>query len=301
MEEAIVPTEVTTPRLSGYEAHSLAKMFPPMSESDRMELLADIKQNGLINDIVLHEEQVLDGLNRQAICLELGVPPRYKQFADLNPKMTPFDYVVAQNFKRRHLTPSQKSELAATFVEMRQADPQSANLRSTGKASKEIAKLAGVSPRSIEHAIKVRHNGTAPLLQAVKDGDIAVSAAADIAELPAEKQDEIVKSHSKKVAATAAKTVREEKRGLSACKGFSKPFAWFGKGFEQLSEQGKPKKEHECVVIAFEPAQKEKAIQNIVALMDLGCVVHATRGIKRGTLIMASRRQEKDETNKTAC
>ena len=199
----------------GYPAHRLAEMLPPMTDEERVELLKDIKEHGQLNDIVLFEDQVLDGRNRQGICLELDVPPRYIQFADLNLQMTPFDYVISQNCNRRHLTPSQKAALGAEILKARQAVPASAILRSNGKASNEVAKLTGASARSVESAVKVGQKGTESLQQALKAGDIPVSTAAEIADLPHEEQNAIVKSGSKKVAAKAAKEILAKKRAKS--------------------------------------------------------------------------------------
>ena len=46
------------------EVHELSKIFPPMSDEDFAELKQDIAKNGLLNPIVLHEGQVLDGAHR---------------------------------------------------------------------------------------------------------------------------------------------------------------------------------------------------------------------------------------------
>ena len=47
-----------------YEYHELANLFPLMDESQYSDLVADIKENGLVESIVLHEGKILDGRNR---------------------------------------------------------------------------------------------------------------------------------------------------------------------------------------------------------------------------------------------
>lgn len=56
----------------------------------------------------------------------------------------------------------------------------------------KAAEMLNVSPRSVKNAIAVRDHGVPELGAAVKSGEIAVSAAAEIAKAPAEEQAAIV-------------------------------------------------------------------------------------------------------------
>jgi ParB-like chromosome segregation protein Spo0J len=58
------------------EFHPLANLFPPLEEKELDELTADIRANGLRENIVLHEGKILDGRNRYYACLRAGVEPR---------------------------------------------------------------------------------------------------------------------------------------------------------------------------------------------------------------------------------
>jgi hypothetical protein len=62
-----------------------------------------------------------------------------------------------------------------------------ANLRNL-HSSKRAAETANVSPRSVDSASKVLERGTSELLDAVMGGEVSVSAAAQIAELPREER-----------------------------------------------------------------------------------------------------------------
>src|SRR5258705_10815697 len=86
--------------------HPLADLFPLLEGDEFEQLVADIKANGLIEDIVLYDGMILDGRNRYRACLAAGVPPTTynadKWIAD------PAAFVVSANIRRRHLTHAQK-------------------------------------------------------------------------------------------------------------------------------------------------------------------------------------------------
>ena len=82
------------------------------------------------------------------------------------------------------------------------------------KQSRDKAAAAvGVSGKLADAAKKVRTKGTPELQQAVESGEVAVTAAALVADLPKEKQSEIVASDQVK---DAASDIREEKRRAAA-------------------------------------------------------------------------------------
>jgi hypothetical protein len=81
------------------------------------------------------------------------------------------------------------------------------------KASEKAAEAVGVSGKSVSDAKKVRTKGVPELAAAVERGDVAVSAAAAVAELPKEQQSEIVAREEVK---EAAAKLREEKKQAKA-------------------------------------------------------------------------------------
>lgn len=93
-------------------AHPAAELFPMMSEAALTELAEDIRENGLINRIVLDPEgrSVVDGRNRQVACRLAGVEPEFER---LDEGVDPLSFVVSLNVKRRSLTKPQLAIAAA--------------------------------------------------------------------------------------------------------------------------------------------------------------------------------------------
>jgi hypothetical protein len=66
--------------------------------------------------------------------------------------------------------------------------PRAGGSSRRGQGRGERAALCGVSPRSVESASKVKARGAPALVEAVRTGNVAVSAAAEVADLPEEEQ-----------------------------------------------------------------------------------------------------------------
>ena len=91
------------------KVHPAANLFPRMVGEEFDSLVEDIRRNGLIHPIVHHKKQILDGRNRLAACAEAGVEPR---FVEWNGPGGPVTFVISNNLRRRHLTPSQSAMIA---------------------------------------------------------------------------------------------------------------------------------------------------------------------------------------------
>ena len=91
--------------------HPACELFPIMSEKELTDLTEDICANGLQNDIITYESQILDGRCRQIACQRGDVEPRFRSW---NGKGSPLAFVIAQNLQRRHLT---RDQMTAVGVE----------------------------------------------------------------------------------------------------------------------------------------------------------------------------------------
>jgi len=87
-----------------YKFHEVSKLFPLLEGKAFDELVQDIKNNGLLEPIWLHEEKIVDGRNRYRACKVAGVEPRFRVW---NGKGSLVSFVVSLNLRRRHLTQSQ--------------------------------------------------------------------------------------------------------------------------------------------------------------------------------------------------
>lgn len=92
----------------GMPIHPVCDLFPMMDPSSLAGLAADIKSNGLLSAIVLHEGQIVDGRNRLLACREAGVEARFVEWRQTYTGAMPVDcWIWSLNVERRHLTPDQ--------------------------------------------------------------------------------------------------------------------------------------------------------------------------------------------------
>lgn len=200
-----------------------------MEGAEYAALVDDIKRNGLRDPIVRYHENakwyVLDGRNRLRACQDAGVKPQWDDYVGKDP----IAYAMSKNVHRRHLNETQRAFVGAELVPLyeKQAKERqieggkkkgSANLREASKASEAAARAVNVSPRSVESALKVNRDGAPEVVAAARQrGELAVSAAADLAKLPKAKQRAVMKKAQKKSGGMRAGSVRawakqEEKR-----------------------------------------------------------------------------------------
>jgi N6-adenosine-specific RNA methylase IME4/ParB-like chromosome segregation protein Spo0J len=220
--------------------HPLADIFPLIGGDDFDQLVADIRDNGLREPIVLLEGQILDGRNRYRACVAAGLMPEeltapgrahLRYFHSFVPAGFPtpardglLAYVISKNLRRRQLNDDQRRMVAARLVNLKQGRPvddktsQNADI-SRGSAAKMLASdVAG-----IDRARSVISRAVPELIAAVDQGVVSVASAVDLAGQDIERQAEIVKalprdehgrltSASKKALAPVIKEIRVEKQ-----------------------------------------------------------------------------------------
>ena len=181
------------------EFHPLANLFPLIEGEDFTALVADIREHGLHEPVVLFNGKILDGRNRYRACREVGIECRFETFQGTDP----VGYVISLNLRRRHLDESQRSMVAAKLATLKRGDNQHSPIGETSQA--KAAELLNVGKRSVERAAAVRDRGVPELVHAVEQGRVAVSVAADIAAQPTDQQRVIVARGEKEILRVAAK------------------------------------------------------------------------------------------------
>ncbi len=156
--------------------HPLSAAFPAMSADDFAALVGDIKANGQREPVTLHEGMVLDGWHRYQACIQLGIKPQQFKFDETK---DPVAFVLSENLHRRHLTASQRAAAVVACTEWAPANrPSKVEPSSTFSKNKDLAKAAGVTPRTITDA-KAAHK--AGLSESVKEGAMTAKEAAKVA------------------------------------------------------------------------------------------------------------------------
>lgn len=216
-------------------AHPFAELFPMLSPADGEALRDDIAATRQQERIVILDGMILDGRNRQTQLEALGLvdgtlPPegddlwvaRYRRF-NREQDGEPLAWVLSKNLHRRHLTEGQRAMVAAALTTMRQGqrtdrDPDSnqpsANLPKVSQS--DAAEMLHVSTRSVTAATKVREHGAPQLVERVSSGEVSVSAAADIADLPIREQVAMLEERDPQAFRRAVRSLRAVPRDARA-------------------------------------------------------------------------------------
>lgn len=219
--------------------HPLCELFPPMDEEDFARLVEDIRQNGLIEPIIVYEgDTILDGRNRFAACQEAGVKPVFAEFVGQDPVA----FVFSKNLSRRHLNESQRAMLGTRLATLRPGRPDRSEALSV---SQQVAgDTVRVSTRTIRKAKRVLDSGDANLINSVESGKVSVSLAAKIAKLPPEQREAVLNENRPDHA--VKKVIRRQKEEALATKILELPDMQFGViyadpawRFDTFSENGK--------------------------------------------------------------
>ncbi len=168
-----------------FAPHPIANLFPMIGKAEMEELAGDIRENGLLEPIVLHEAMILDGRNRYAACEKAGIAPRFVEWKGEGG--SPLRFVLSHNLHRRHLTTSQRAAIAAEVLPMFEEEAQARMLagksdpslkrgQGTGKATKEAADTMNVGRATVERAKRLRENAPEEF-EKVKRGEKTVNAA----------------------------------------------------------------------------------------------------------------------------
>lgn len=163
--------------------HPAADLFPLLTGDALQELADDIRTNGLLEAIVMHDGKVLDGRNRLAACELAEVEPRFVDWS--GDGGTPLRYVLSHNLHRRHLTTSQRAAIGVEVLPMFEEEAQKRMLagrsdpianRQQGLSSEEAGSAMNVSARSVQRAKRIKE--VAPeQFDKIKSGELNIEQA----------------------------------------------------------------------------------------------------------------------------
>ena len=191
--------------MASYPLHPVVEIFPVMEELSFANLAEDIRINGQHEPILLWRGQVIDGRHRLRACNELGIVPKVREVeADLDPT----GLVLSLNLHRRHLNESQRAMVAAKLANMKAGGNQHKVVGQICTTSPSIsnasaAEMLNVSKRLVKSARHIREHGSPDLVATVERGDVAVSTAARIAQLPEDTQREVLTRSPEEIRAIA--------------------------------------------------------------------------------------------------
>jgi hypothetical protein len=155
------------------QPHPAAELFPLMTGADFDALVADIREHGQREAIVVHDGLILDGRNRYRACQTLGIEPVVVQWDRSG--APPEAYAVSMNLHRRHLNESQRAMIAARL------SPLSKGVKPGPDqiCARDAAKLLNVSRNTVIAAKRVIAEGEPEEIAAVVRGEVAASTIAE--------------------------------------------------------------------------------------------------------------------------
>ena len=165
--------------ICGYPVHPAAALFPLILGAGFDALVADIRDNGQMEPIVIDSDGALiDGRNRGRACDLLGIAPNVKTYdgADV------LKYVISHNLHNRHLTDGQRAMIAAKIATRTPGQwSKSLHMNDLAPTWAEASALLAVSASSIQKCRLVIKHGTDPLQSMVANGQAPVATAARVA------------------------------------------------------------------------------------------------------------------------
>jgi hypothetical protein len=193
----------------GMPVHPVCDMFPLMTRLELEALADDITAHGLMNPVVVHHSQLVDGRNRLIACREAGVTPATVEWRDIYKGDEPLSrWIWSMNAERRHLTEDQYIQAQVAICAYEETEAAKLRMSVGGKAAgnhrpkgvtersqpkkrepavrTKIAKQLGVSERKVQQAMTVQKK-TPELAKEVIQGKIPLHEAAKRVATPSTK------------------------------------------------------------------------------------------------------------------
>lgn len=194
------------------EFHPLANIFPLIEGAEFEALVADVKENGVHEPVILLEGMILDGRNRYRAAAVNSVAFETIEYRGNDP----LGYVVSLNLRRRHLDESQRAMVMARIATLPKGVRSDTAIAASVLTQEQASRLLNVSVDSGQRARKVIDEGAPELVAAVERGEVSVSAAAEVASLTKEEQIVIVARGEDEIVREANRIKRERKEEKKA-------------------------------------------------------------------------------------
>lgn len=101
-----------------YQFHPLANIFPLIDGQSYKDLMADVLKHGVREPVWLYEGQILDGRNRYRAAVAMGVHCPVQEYTGQDAT----SFVISLNIHRRHLSETQRGNVAAKLANMKAGD-----------------------------------------------------------------------------------------------------------------------------------------------------------------------------------
>lgn len=92
------------------ESHEACSLFPEMNEVEFKELCENVKKNGVLEPVVVHEGKIIDGRARYKASEVVGCEVRFKKWNNQGGSI--LEFIASRNLHRRNLTPGQRAAIA---------------------------------------------------------------------------------------------------------------------------------------------------------------------------------------------
>lgn len=166
------------PKIESSPIHysEIIRLFPEMSEEERLALKEDIRINGVLDPVTLWQGELIDGRNRWEICEELNISCPTQSFEGTYDEAVA--YAMSKNFARRHLDSSQRAALLVEtgliqWEDVGEADGDEKKSRSKGRSDEKIAKAAGTNRQYLHDALAIKE-ADPEMFERVKSGEIKI-------------------------------------------------------------------------------------------------------------------------------
>ena len=212
----------------------LKAYIDPLTAEEHEALERSLLAEGCRDALVLWGNILVDGHNRYGICVKHNIPFRTVQHPHFKSMEDVHLWMIEQHLGRRSVSDFQRGVLALrkrAIVEARRLAEQEKLARESAgelptaeaeqdsppwepapKLSKaDLARQAKLSTAQVSQIEKIHAHAAPEVIEAVKQGEISLSAAATLSDLPAEEQRQAA-ARGKDELKQAAKRVREARR-----------------------------------------------------------------------------------------